>query len=982
MDELEDEIEELRSKNESLQREMEVLQEQRDFEIGQFEGKMDKMQKDLEKEWKTKLGELDKNCRKEVNAMAEELDVMRAAFSGDASGWVTKKTKTGREVYENLETGETREEMPEVLYVAEAMAKADKADEYLEELKKLKEKFKDAELKKREAENAINKARTEINTLRELDKGWKKMSATLSTSLTGVVKSFDNQADGIIANMDKMSDDSRRLENRIPSIKKVSLLIGKLKDKISAQEGTIKTLNAKNRQIQTDLDEAMAKVKRLSGGIEEEVERICKPMREKVADAMVQVMREKAARAQERRQMADLWPKNVLMPTLLMQHRALDDAEMARRVKRTADIEASKALALEIRKNVSESRKWTTEYDEYGRQFFQHSVTGETEWEEPPIMSYQPPPGRDEMGNLTGTEEDLMKGWVMKTDYKGQVFYESELTREITYETPASYRHIPPGRSPELFVGEAANIVLTYIKGKIAKHIGIMRRAKAAEKGEELDENDPDAVPIPEEEVKAEDLSKYMYDIETVETLAEVYAASLAKPNQGGKKGEEARNVFLDGREEVDEKYEGDGGVMAKEGVEESKENFMGPTLLDVDVTEASFNQIKDIVHLYATMEEKLESRIREVRGNLKDFSFVMVEMLDKNRRQKASELHEHNEQQRKKEKEERRMLKKQESIRRNEMIRRAESMGLSLEQLEEQLEAEKEAEEVSAKYPDADDMSSLGGGSLAEGDGDGGEDDAQMGLGGDEGGDGADEEKGGEEEESHQDEPSAAMEASVASVKSGQKPNIETPPPGSPGEPGLGSPQISRQGSDFLSRQGSFSYDSLDENRSFQASQSLADMPLVANESGENVLLVMGDPELGLEAAADDKGFNYTKEILETANNLVHFSLFCGYNNLRMDQTPDDETYEHSLLDPGEMQDDDSWLTHSFFINITKDQVDGIREATRKEFDPILHSLDSKPLNSLKLIYEAMEVHKNETRRNVGICLLTLLLLWFDLDV
>lgn len=337
-----------------------------------------------------------------------------------------------------------------------------------------------------------------------------------------------------------------------------------------------------------------------------------------------------------------------------------------------------------------------------------------------------------------------------------------------------------------------------------------------------------------------------------------------------------------------------------------------------------------------------------------------MVEMLDKNRHKKAAELHDHNEEQRKKEKEERRMLKKQESIRRNEMIRRAESMGLSLEQLQEQLEAE-EAAKVE------DDMSSLGDNSIGEG---GDNDDAQQGLEGDEG---AGEEKRDDGEGSHLDEPSVAPEASVVSQKSEQKPaqTAETPPPASPGEPALGSfggsHQLSRQGSGLLSRQGSMSFDGLDQNRSFESSQSLADMPLVSNASGESVLLVMGDPELGLEAAADETGFNYTKEILETANNLVHFSLFCGYNNLRMDQTPDDETYEHSLLDPGDMQDDDSWLTHSFFINITKDQVDGIREATRKEFDPILHSLDSKPLNSLKLIYEAMDARKNEIRRTVS---------------
>ena len=617
MDELEEEIEELRSKNETLQREMEVLVEQKEYEVGLFEGKMEKMQKDLEKQWKTKMHDLDKNCRKEIDAMAAELDVMRAAFSGDASGWVAKKLKNGREVYENLETGETREEMPEVLFVAEAMAKADRADEYLDELQKLREKFKDAELKKREAENAFNKSRTEINSLREVDRGWRNMSKTLSRHLTSVVKSFDDSADRIIEDTDKMSDGSRRLETRIPSIKKVSVLIGKMKDKISAQEGTIKSLNAKNRQMQTELDEALAKVKRLSGGIEEEVERICKPLREKVADAMVQVMREKAARAQERRQMADLWPSTHLMPTLLMQHRALEPAEAARRIQRSRDIEASKALALEIRKNVSESRKWTTEFDEYGRQYFQHSVTGETEWEEPPIMSYKPPPGRDEMGNMTGTEEDLMKGWEMKTDYKGVVYFEAE-NGEITFETPSSYRHIPPGRSPELFVGEAANIVLTYIKSKIAKHVGILRRAKAKAAGEELDENDPDYQAPVEEEAKQEDLSKFMYDIETVETLAEVYAAALAKPNQGGKKGEEVRDVFLDRREDIDPGYEPGRGVLAAEGAEESKESFMGPTLADVDITEAAFGQIKDIVLLYSSMEERLEKRITEVRSHLK----------------------------------------------------------------------------------------------------------------------------------------------------------------------------------------------------------------------------------------------------------------------------------------------------------------------------------------------------------------------------
>ena len=347
-----------------------------------------------------------------------------------------------------------------------------------------------------------------------------------------------------------------------------------------------------------------------------------------------------------------------------------------------------------------------------------------------------------------------------------------------------------------------------------------------------------------------------------------------------------------------------------------------------------------------------------------------MVEMLDKNRREKAAEMHKHNEEQRRKEREEQRLILKQEKIRRDEMIRRAESMGLSLEQLEEQLEAEKSA---AGQDIGENDMSSVGEGSVF-----GGEEESKGEAVGKIAASASQEEL--DKAAVLEDDPSVAQEASVASKKSDVTPSAGGDAPLPAGE-GMGSPMISRQGSGVLSRQDSMlsrqgssmlsranSFNDLDQNRSFVSSASLADMPLVANASGESLILVLGDPELGLEAAADDTGFNYSKEIVETVNNLIHFSLFCGYNNLRMDQTPNDETYEHSLMEPGEMQDDDSWLTHSFFINITKEHVDGIREATMKEFDPVLHSLDSKPLNSLKLIYDAMDITKNESRRKVCI--------------
>ena len=93
--------------------------------------------------------------------------------------------------------------------------------------------------------------------------------------------------------------------------------------------------NASIRTLTKELEDATYRVNRLSSGIDAEVERLCKPIREKMSDAIVQVMREKANRARERREFADQWPEGHLLPTVLMQHRCMDAEERARRVRNT-----------------------------------------------------------------------------------------------------------------------------------------------------------------------------------------------------------------------------------------------------------------------------------------------------------------------------------------------------------------------------------------------------------------------------------------------------------------------------------------------------------------------------------------------------------------------------------------------------------------------------------------------------------------------
>jgi hypothetical protein len=607
MEELEMEMDTLRELNDELQRDLDVMTEERDGLISGIEQKAELTRMALENEWRDRILHVEEECKEKLDAMTAELDVMRGAFSGDSGGWVLKKTKTGREYYENMDTGETREDMPESLYVAQAMQKADEADDYLAEIKKLKEKNKAIEMTKRELETSLNKTITELNALKKVEKGWRDMSKTLSKSLSAVTLSLDEQAEQIVGGMERMMKDSDRLKGHVPGIQRVGSILDRKSARIADLDSQCRAMTNKVRGLQSELDDANAKVKRLSGGIEEEVERLVQPMRTKVADSIVMVMKEKAARSQERRQMADLWPPGHLMPTLLLTHRALDEKEIFLRANRSQIQEASKALCLEIRKNVMESKQWKVEFDEYGRQFYQHAITGETEWEEPEIVSYKPPPGRDDMGNPTITEEDLNKQWQMKCDYRGIVFFQSDVTQEIQYEAPSTYRGIPTGRDPHLYVAEAASIVVTFLKGQIEKHLLKLQSNK------EMEDN---GIAPPVDEPDAEDLTKYLYDIETIEMLATEFEAQLGAKKQDKKKGEEVP-VFLDKRDDVPG-YESGSGMLKANGQELGKDKYIGPTLLQYDVTECSFSQMKGIVELYATMEETLERRLAETRTNLR----------------------------------------------------------------------------------------------------------------------------------------------------------------------------------------------------------------------------------------------------------------------------------------------------------------------------------------------------------------------------
>jgi len=514
----------------------------------------------------------------------------------------------------------------------------------------MKKKYKEVELKKREADLAVNKVKTEIVSLRSQDKLWKESSRSIAIAMQNTRSTFDTQVDQVMSGLKGIGKAGHRMKLKVPYLNSLKENIANLQQVIKTQEAQINNLNNKIRVIQADLEDKTLKVEKLSKGLEAEVERLCKPMRARIGDIVSTLMREKAARAQERRNLADLWPENTIMPTLLMKYRNLTAEEKVNRKRKCLEQQASMALSLEIRANFSEKAQWTKEYDDYGREFFQHAQTGQTLWEPPEILSYEPPPGRDEQGNINFSPNPEAAKWVMKNDYKGSVYFQNEITKEVKFQSPFSYTDIPKGRTEEEIIGEASRTVLLYLKQKISKHIKRMRKMKKAvenpltyqekmkmekeknenlfgnapkKEGEEHNEDEEDN----DDGENDEDLSKFQYDIETIEFLADAHG-----PRDESLPKKDPENPEIASMAARDFLKDSDARVI-------DAEYYAGITTADLDVEEATLEQFRDIVQSYAITEERLDRRIARIRDNMSDFSQLLLQRVEEARVAEAARV-------------------------------------------------------------------------------------------------------------------------------------------------------------------------------------------------------------------------------------------------------------------------------------------------------------------------------------------------------
>ncbi|KAJ1433290.1 hypothetical protein B484DRAFT_478420 [Ochromonadaceae sp. CCMP2298] len=812
-----------------------------------------------------------------------------------------------------------------------------------DEVAKWKAKCKTIEMQKRGSDIALNKTKTEMNSLRNVDKLWKDSAKQVFLNLNDAKASFDAQIDQIVGGLTGISKAGARVSGSIPYNGMVRKVIAGLQKRVASQEDFIMALNGQITSLTAELVDNKEKVDRLSAGIDEEVARLMKPLREKLAESMVLIMKEKAARAHERREIAALWPTTVLMPTLLLRYRAQTDEERVRRVQQVHQQGANRALALEIRANVAESKMWELKYDDYGRAFYEHTQTGQTDFEKPAILTYKPPPGRDDMGNVVnneGGEGGGLADWSLQTDHKGEVFYRHKKSGDVSYVSPTAYPEIPRGKNRELQVGEAAQTVLAFIKEKVLKHVQQtrdlkwklehpntpedLRRIAKNEKNKTSEEKvvEAAATAVKEAEDAAEpmDLSIYQYDIETVEMMSDFAKQTKRKEERDPDEIRTERRKFLK-----------DNHVRSFD-----KDYFVGRTLEEVDFETITLPQLRGVVEELAVMEEKLEKRTERVRDSLKDFSFILMDKLAEQERARVEE--------------EKRALLEREKERREQqvqfMVDQQEEIKLRKEEQKRVFEEEQEArKQRRTSIREA----GSGKGEVVEA-----VEEGKMG----------EEEEGGAEEEADKQ----SVDGSATEKRLAQDEGVEGAEEGEGAERGGDAPDRKRRrkskgraGTMLLEGAGvnlegqpvSDDEGSLDGGPSSEVDDTYF---LTGETKTDYGALLFSDPLL------DPGEQDYPPNLVALSTQLVNFALFCGFTNLDSASSPHDSTLDYSLrLDESRAEHlgrDDDWLSASFFVACSPERLEESRVATRQEYDA---SVGLMPLGPLDPELVVMQTERGE---------------------
>lgn len=351
---------------------------------------------ELEAKFETTIAQSRIDAHHQIEAIQAELEQLRRAARGDPCGWEEHDDGT----FFNNESGEHGiMKIPEALAFARAVQRVDDLGSQEEAAKTAKQNAKNAERKRRELDVKLNEARSDARAQRELLANWTASAGTIATSLSSYYSSLESTCDNLHSKHEILAKKNDSLHQSAIKVSHAAVLIQRLRDALSEARISKGDLETRILQLQTSFGDIQQELYGLRTSLGTAVEAEVKPIRLEMSKARDALSRERLARAVERQQLAAAWPPEHLAPMALRRYLEVTDSRRKQLSDAACAAAADATIRREIRRRVADALRWTQTTDDYGRKYFVHLDTGEAAWEAPSEMLYQPPPGRDELGN-------------------------------------------------------------------------------------------------------------------------------------------------------------------------------------------------------------------------------------------------------------------------------------------------------------------------------------------------------------------------------------------------------------------------------------------------------------------------------------------------------------------------------------------------------------------------------------------------------
>ena len=179
------------------------------------------------------------------------------------------------------------------------MGDADDIDAYAvnEQLKALKVKYNQLELKRKEADLGVNKNLTELKSLRSQGKQWTEASRVVYTGVYNATTKFETDVTEITDKVKNGIDEAEdAIERSISALKRVGQVVIEQQRQIKELREDVAAKAIKIDTLEVHLRETTEKLEYLQDNIATETESQCGPMRDQVTDTMFLMMKEKVIR--------------------------------------------------------------------------------------------------------------------------------------------------------------------------------------------------------------------------------------------------------------------------------------------------------------------------------------------------------------------------------------------------------------------------------------------------------------------------------------------------------------------------------------------------------------------------------------------------------------------------------------------------------------------------------------------------------------